>query len=373
MQMIRRALLGPAGLTLLVAALFCTIVLVGANGNPLAIIQIGTRYSEGDPNGSQGYDGQFVYYIARELDPDAVAPLIDNPAYRYQRIVLPLLDRTLSLSQVNLIPWALLFIGLLSHAAGNWFVSKILQHYRVNRWYALIYGLWVGFLLSVRLALPEPLAYACVAAALYILVADANPPGRKLLAWLLFAAALFTKEVTALFVAGVILSYLAQRRWRDATGLLFIGVLPFGIFQIWLLTVFGSLGIGSGGDMATGFEWIPFMGLLRVGAFNALLLGAFALIFVPFVYFPSLWALVRCVRDWLQNRRDVLVTGLFFNAVIIPFIPFSTVREPSAMFRFGSGIVLAILLYAARSRHRRALNYGLLWLVLNVILLNELL
>ncbi len=33
-------------------------------------------------------------------------------------------------------------------------------------WYALIYGLWAGFTLAVRLDLPEPLAFALVAAAL---------------------------------------------------------------------------------------------------------------------------------------------------------------------------------------------------------------
>src|SRR4051812_40184986 len=47
--------------------------------------------------GLQGYDGQFTYYIARDLL-DA-KPNLDVPAYRFQRILHPLMVRLLSLGQ----------------------------------------------------------------------------------------------------------------------------------------------------------------------------------------------------------------------------------------------------------------------------------
>ena len=47
--------------------------------------------------GKAGYDGQFNYAIA--ADPLHASPALDVPAYRYQRILYPLLVRALALGQ----------------------------------------------------------------------------------------------------------------------------------------------------------------------------------------------------------------------------------------------------------------------------------
>src|SRR5690606_40616249 len=82
-------------------------------GSPLALVTLGTRFSDGDlqgETGTEGYDGQFVYYIAR--DPGDAERFLDVPAYRFQRILLPILGRVLAFGQNDLLPWSLLLINL---------------------------------------------------------------------------------------------------------------------------------------------------------------------------------------------------------------------------------------------------------------------
>ena len=361
----RDLLFAPAIVTLLLSLLLIAAVILQADGDPLALARIGTRFSEGNPNGTEGYDGQFVYYIARDLSPEQVAPYLDVPAYRYQRILLPLLARLSSLGNVAALPWALAGIGLVSHAIGTQLVSALLAHFGVSRWYALVYGLWVGFLLALRLDLPEPLAYALVAGAILAMVR-----GRRRLGWGLYALAVFAKEVTLLFVLGQLLYDLAGRRWKDAAGLSLVVFVPFGLFQWWLWAQFGEAGIGSGGAMATPFEMVPFMGLLRVGAFSTTLLLALLLIYGLFVITPAVWGFIDGLRRWRRDGLDLVTSLVIVNAGIIPFIPFSTYREPGGMLRFICGLALAALLYAGKFQVRRALNYGFFWLALNAILLN---
>ncbi|MEO0562413.1 MAG: hypothetical protein AAF125_09875, partial [Chloroflexota bacterium] len=83
----------PYSLAVLGATLYLAYLWV-AFGTPLVWVTLGER---AEPLGipetaiyhAEGYDGQFTYFIAR--DPAGAAPLIDVPAYRYQRILLPAL------------------------------------------------------------------------------------------------------------------------------------------------------------------------------------------------------------------------------------------------------------------------------------------
>lgn len=354
----------PASVTLAVMWLVVIFVLAANEWNPLSLARLGTRYLEGDPNGSEGYDGQFVYYIAREMHPTQVAPFLDEPAYRYQRILLPLLGWLISLGSPRLIPWTLMVLGVASQAAGTWFVAEILAGWGVSRWYALVYGLWVGFVLAVRLDLPEPMAYALVAGA--ILAGERNRP---YLSWLLYGLALFAKEVTSAFLLAALLSSLLQRRWRDVSGLLLIGLTPYLLFQLWLWWIFGQPGLGSGGDMATPFELIPFMGLWRIAQYSTIYLAAMLVVFTPTVLLPTIWGIWASLRKLLRQETNVVVLALLVNALLILCLPFSTFRETGGLLRFMCGLVLAVLLFAARYKISRVLKYSWFWLVLNAFIL----
>jgi hypothetical protein len=338
-------------------------VLATTGGDPMVLVRPGSFFYANDPQGTQGYDGQFVYYIAIHPQPESAAPLLDVPAYRYQRILLPLLARLLSLGILPAIPWVLPVLGIISQAVGTWLVSELLAGWGVNRWYSLVYGLWVGFGLAVRLDLPEPLAYALVAGAIL-----AHERRQSALSWVLYGLALFAKEVTILFVLAAALAYLAEKRWKDALGISLVAGVPFLLFQGWLWHTFGEPGIGSGGAMATGFEIIPFMGLWRIGAYSVIYLLAMSVVFIPTIILPVLWGLWASIRKMLDQQVNGVVLALLLNAAAIMFLPFSTFRETGGLLRFACGLVLAVILFAGRYRMQRVLNYSWFWLSLNVFL-----
>jgi hypothetical protein len=341
-------------------------VIYGAGGDPLALARLGTRYSQGIPGGSEGYDGQFVYYIARDPRPQAVAQYLDAPAYRYQRILLPVAARVLSAGNEQLLPWALAALGLFSQAAGVWAVGELLAGWGASRWYALAYGTFAGFVLALRLDLPEPLAYALAAGALL-----AGQRGHKGVSAVLYGLALFAKEVTVLFLAAQILADLLGRRWRDAARYLVISGLPYLVFQIWLWSVFGQPGLGSGGAMATPFEVIPLMGLIRIGFASLPYLAAMLLVFGPAVLLPAFWGLRSAIKRGFAGDLNVVVLVLLFNAALILFLPYSTFRETGGLLRFACGLVLATILFAGRYNIRRVLNYSFLWFALNAFLVKS--
>jgi hypothetical protein len=362
---ISRKVIYPVIVTALATSLLVTLIILGAN-DPLELARLGTIYSQGDPQGTQGYDGQFVYYIARDLVPEKVAPLLDVPSYRFQRILYPLLGRIIALGDIGRIPWTLPIIAIIAHTIGTWVVAVLLSGWGVSSWYALTYGLWVGFLLAIRLDLPEPLAYAFTSAAILALVRR-----KSLLSWVLFGLALFTKEVTILFLAAAGLSALINRRWNDLIGLIVFAFLPFALFQAWLWITFGEPGIGSGGAMATSFEVVPFMGFLRIGFDSWIYLLAMFVVFGPVVLLPAIWGVWASLKKWIAGDVNVVVLALFLNALVIPFLPFSTFRETGGLLRFSCGLILAVLLFAGRYHVRRVLNYSLLVLVLNIFLIKS--
>jgi len=96
--------LRPWQIVLIANVLYLGVILALNGGDPEAFVTLGECFSqcaEHDgtdcPAESEGYDGQFAYYIAR--DPGGSPPCLDAPAYRMQRILLPMLARVLSLGR----------------------------------------------------------------------------------------------------------------------------------------------------------------------------------------------------------------------------------------------------------------------------------
>jgi hypothetical protein len=114
----------------------------------------------------QGYDGQFFYYIA--LDPPKARHYVDDPGYRYSRILYPLTARALAFGEPDGIPYALLLINLVAVAVGSAALAAWLARRGSSEWWALVYGLFPGLLLSVQRDLSEPLAFGLVAVGVYL-------------------------------------------------------------------------------------------------------------------------------------------------------------------------------------------------------------
>ena len=354
---------GPVLVTAIALLVMAGLIIIRSGGDPLVLARLGTRYSQGDPSGTEGYDGQFVYYIATDPDPERVASKLDVPAYRYQRILLPLLARLLSLGNAEALPWVLLGIGVLSQALGTWVVARLLLHYNTRPWIGLSYGLWAGFTMAVLVDLPEPLAFALIAAAIL-----ASEFKKENLAVVFFSLALFAKEVSILFMAAYFGYQLLNRDWRRA-GVVLLGMVPFLLFQVWLWLTFGSPGIGSGGANATPFEWIPFLGLARIAGVDMTIFLVFLLVFGPSIVLPAVWGIRAAINKMRVGDLSFIPLALLVNAVLIPFVPFSTFREPGGLLRFACGLLLAVILFAARYKQTRVLNYSWFLLALNVFLI----
>src|SRR3972149_4496808 len=181
---------------------------------------------------------------------------------------------------------------------------------------------------------------------------------------------LFAQETGIFFWAAMLAAGVLTSASRKRLAVLGIGGLAFAIWQVWLWSAFGQPGIGSGGALATPFEWFPFVGLWRIAAVSIPVFLLYLVIFGPSILFPTVWGIIVSLRAALAGARDPEVWGLLLNAAIIPFLPFSTFREPLGIVRVASGLVLATVLFAARYGLKRPLNYSLFWSGMLVILLN---
>jgi hypothetical protein len=351
-------ILRPWNVVLLLSIVYLAAVFLIRGSDPLTFVTLGSRFTQNDSQGTIGYDGQFVYFIA--TSPFENLERIDVPAYRYQRIMLPALARLTAAGTDSLVPWTLLLINVIALSGGTWLLEQLLLLLNQKRWYALSYGLFVGVFMSVRMSLNEPLAYGLVLLGIWV-----ERRGRLPTSALVLAIAALTKETTLLFAAGYCLWLLAEHRWSDSLKYGLIVGLPFLLWQIVLLQKIGAIGIGSGGNWATPFEIIPFNGFLRIytdGSLNVFIV--LAVLLVPSVILPTLWGLRLAVSDISRRYWHPYTFLLLTNTAIIPFVPFSTFREPMGMLRFIVGLVIMVVLYAALRHQKRALTYSTLWIVL---------
>ncbi|MGB9668935.1 MAG: hypothetical protein ACPL0B_00985 [Anaerolineales bacterium] len=315
-------------------------------------------------HGSEGYDGQFNYFIALDPRPNVVSQKLDVPAYRYQRILLPFLTRLFSWGNPRLIPWVLIFLPLLGQIWGTYYFTRIVEFYRAPILYGLVYGMGAGYMLSIRLALSEPIAYGFVVGAIYYFL-------KKKYLWsdIFFCLAFFAKEVTLLFGLAVFISYLFNRNFKRALSLCLCAFFPYFLFQIALFFIFGQFGVGSGGANATPFEIIPFMGLIRIAKYSFLYFFAMVVTFMPLVIYPAIWGVIKAIQSLFAKDFNPLVFSLLFNALMVVFLPFSTFRETGGILRLSCGITLAVLLYLLQKPNQRFLRYTPFWLVYNIFLL----
>jgi len=240
----------------------------------------------------------------------------------------------------------------------------------------LSYGLWVGLIAPVGLDLNEPLSFALVIAAWLLLERR-----RSLAAAACLGLALFAKETALVFWFAALAGTLLGSRDRRLLAGLSAGGVAFAAWQLWLLSEFGRIGLGSGGDMATPFEWIPFMGLWRVGTVNLRALVLFLIIFGPTVVGPAIWGAIASLKTLFAGSRGPSEFGLLLSSLAIMALPFSTFREPLGLVRAADGLVLAVMLFASgqyaaaqaggRRRWLRPIRLALFWIPLLAILLNR--
>jgi len=354
-----RRLGGVRGVTLItiVVCLIYVVVALRAEGwDPMRFVLLGSHYAEGDPDGEWGYDGQFSYQIA--LNPLDGWRYTDNPAYRYQRVLYPLLARWAALGRPDWIPYTLILVNVAAVALCTYAAGGVLASYGVGGWYALPCGLFAGLLIALRLDTNEPLSYALILLGLWFYVREQS--------WLsagMLTLAVFAKETAVLAVGAFLAAYVLSRKWIEATRLLLVSGVPFVAYRLLLYLWFGSIGLASGGAAATGFSLIPFGGLMEPGSNDAQLLLGRLLILGPLVVVPAIAAVILAGREVWQRCWHPLVFMLLGNALLMIVLPYSTYRELSGTTRLAIGLMHSVVMYGGWRRSCRVLNYSLLWLL----------
>ncbi|HEU5199830.1 MAG TPA: hypothetical protein VFU32_09345 [Ktedonobacterales bacterium] len=157
---------------------------------------------------SDGYDGQFYYYIAR-LPFHAPPGSFDGTAERYSRILYPALVRLVSLGHASVIPWAMLGINLAAITGTVALLSWLLRERGLPAWLALVGGFYCGFALGTLRDLADPLL------GFWLMLALVWMQRRQ---WLLVAGSLalglLTRETALTFVVCFAVPLLLERAPR---------------------------------------------------------------------------------------------------------------------------------------------------------------
>ncbi|MFN8526697.1 MAG: hypothetical protein U0821_26635 [Chloroflexota bacterium] len=161
---------------------------------------------------SAGYDGQFFYFIA--LDPTLTTydprASLDQPSYRYGRILYPTLAWLAALGRAELVPWALVLVNVVAAAAATLGAAYLLTGIRVIPWLSLVVGLSPPVIIGTLADLSEPVAMACLVWGVAL-----HFRSRHALAAVALTCATLTREV-GVIVPVIYASVLAaQGKWRS--------------------------------------------------------------------------------------------------------------------------------------------------------------
>lgn len=334
-----------AGVAVLIVLAFDLLVLTQHDLDPETFILKGTKFSEQDPDGTVGYDGQFVYYIAD--DPLGAYRRMDIPSHRYKRVLYPALAWLFSFGgQEQVLPWSMLLINVLAVGAGTWSLAALLRSHNVHAAYALVFTGYVGTMFSVRADLNEPVAFALAIGGWY-----AYTRRRESLSLILFALASLAKEVALLFQLALALESFWSRDFKRGARL---GLSSVGIYAAWyilLLMIFQEHGLVLSPDLP---KLIPFSGMRLVR--DPVHLAVLSIWVIGPAAIAGAAALVELfVRQTNLTQRHVLLVLIQF--ALVAFLPSWTWSDPLAVIRVGIGVVAAILLWAA-ARHPRVLPYA---------------
>lgn len=336
---ILRSAVAPAALVLLVYCVWLVIAFA-AGDTVWNFILIGVKFAPHMAHAvsGTGYDGQFSYYLA--TDPLHARVHMDNPAYRYTRILYPLVARLFALGQVRLVPYSLILVNVLAVAGGTWAVAAWSVRRGLNPWLALIYGLFPGLFTAFLRDLTEPLAYALVALAVYLY--EFGGRRRLLLAGCALGLACLARETAGIFAFVYVLGPLfttdsLSRRIKVAISIGLPALAPFAVYKLFLALWLHASGLPSSGH-GQAFGLVPFAGAL--GPLSALNRS----IAVLTVIMPALVCACVAIRAWRSGRFLPQWWALLGNIqVCVVMLDAASYVDSFGSERVSTGVLLAAL------------------------------
>jgi hypothetical protein len=308
---------------------------------------------------SDGYDGQFYYRFALapfDISQPGYGITIDNPPFRMQRIVFPVLAWLLSAGQPRFTAWAMLSVNLLGLAAIGYFAVRLSEQLRLPRVVPVLVSLWPGFLIALNRSTTEIVAVAFLLAAIDSYVAN------RIRLYVLFATlTLLTREPSVFIFAGIFCAELLQRKpflTLAARGF------PIVIYVAWrnFLTHLWHLPFPTNGILT----W-PLLGLFQaIGAAFALPALGRATYVLAGISFIAVFCVVVALSNY-KRWREPLVFG-WFSLLGLMSVLSANWDEPIGFFRaFTECYVIGLFLLKNNTVRRvgplAIISLATMWLV----------
>ena len=212
--------------------------------------------------GIGGYDGMAFYRLA--LDPFTrkatdFGITLDNPAYRQQRVLYPLIVHLLSFGRAEFVPTLLVIVNLIAVVFLTMAATRLAIACGLHPLWGLLVPAYPGLFIAFSRDTSEVVAWAFAMSAIHAFTVKQWRTATALL-----CCAVLTRETTlvlALSLAAVFAWELARRRERSFPAITFIA--PIAIYASWqaiLRSWWGVTGLAAGAVDAA----VPFSGFLRV-------------------------------------------------------------------------------------------------------------
>jgi len=167
-----------------------------------------------------GHDGQFFYAIGVDLNGDVMSQRAGDWAYRYRRILYPLVASGFGLLDGKALLYGMVATSVLSFGVAAAAAAWITHRLGVSEWVVLAILINPGIWLAVRLLTSDTLALALMLVGLAAVLANRRTSPIPL------ALSLLAKEVYLPTPAGLAVSR-DRRRWLDF-------LIPVGVLLAWL-------------------------------------------------------------------------------------------------------------------------------------------
>jgi len=242
--------------SLILFLVFCTYAFIIVkyaekfSGDFSGFICLGERYALHAPipkdlfvfRGTPGYDGQFFYMAC--FDPwirGDMHAYMDTPAYRYQRMLYPLLASWLAAGKPDFFPYTLVIVNVVFILVGTYYSIKLLGKMHLNPYWSFFYALNFGFLFCVFRDLATPVALGLLVGGFYFYESR-----HMMMSMVLFSLSILTRELMFIPIAGIVIyEGTVQRDWKKA-GCLALSLVPFILWQGYIYDRIGSLPFGGG-------------------------------------------------------------------------------------------------------------------------------
>lgn len=340
----KTALFRPAVVVALIYGALITLVAITKQYSALDFVHLGTIWANHNPSGTWGYDGQFYYQFAR--NPLQAWQFMDNPAFREQHLLYPVVVGLLSFGQEPLIPVMLLVVNVASIVLTVELVGRLLVKYGFSPWFSLAIGLYFGQATGTLFDTAEPFTYFLVCLGVWLILEKAQ----FLPAALFMGLATLSREIAVLFPLGYAGFFFLTRKWRACAQFLIVGVAPLALLLICLRLIYGSSGL----TFTQPFEHVPFAGIFA--HYDGLAgIRKFALLLLM-MFIPTLacWGLL-VVELFRRKFWHPMYFILLANTVMITLMNHHSYDELVSCGRIATGLVLAVLLYGLLTRNKHVL------------------